>query len=121
VVHVHSTKPSDLWFSGSFDGGSTFSTPAAVTNNQSAPTAVQMITDSERNILLVWSGIDASGHDVFFTKGTPGDFTISAAPGIQSVLPGGAAKFALTLTASGGFSNDVSLTCTNLPPGSQCF
>jgi hypothetical protein len=55
------------------------------------------------------------------TPGGPApDFTISAAPASQSELPGGAAKFALTLTATGGFSDAVTLRCTNLPPGATC-
>ena len=69
---------------------------------------------------LVWSGNDASGHDVFFARSVLPDFTISAAPGAQTVLPGGAANFGLTLTASGGFSSAVNLTCSNLPSGAAC-
>src|SRR5437588_5304686 len=48
------------------------------------------------------------------------DFTISTAPGTQSVLPGGAAKFTVMLTASRGFSNAVNLSCTKLPSGAAC-
>jgi hypothetical protein len=48
------------------------------------------------------------------------DFTISAAPSVQTVLPGGAAKFTLTLKASGGLNSAVNLSCGPLPSGAAC-
>ena len=48
------------------------------------------------------------------------DFTISAAPAAQTVLAGAAATLDVTLTATGGFKNSVSLKCTNLPAGAVC-
>jgi hypothetical protein len=57
---------------------------------------------------------------VYFNRGLVPDFAISAAPGAQTVLPGGSANFALTLNAAGGFSDTANLTCTNLPPSAEC-
>jgi hypothetical protein len=48
------------------------------------------------------------------------DFTIGAAPSVQTVFPGGAAKFTLTLKASGGFNSAVNLGCGPLPSGAAC-
>lgn len=110
---------SDLWFNSSSDSGSTFSSAVNITNNKSSPTALQMITDSAGDLLMVWSGNDANGHDVFFARGSS-NFTISSAPSVQTVLPGGTAKFTLTLTASGGFSSAVNLSCGTLPSGADC-
>ena len=77
---------------------------------------VEIATDAANHALLVWSN-----KGVFITQGSaPSDFTISAAPATESLLPGGAAKFAVTLTATGGFSDAVNLSCTKLPSGAEC-
>jgi hypothetical protein len=61
----------------------------------------------------------ANAFSVTPDAATP-DFTISAAPSVQTVLPGVAAKFTLTLNASGGFNSAVNLSCGPLPSGAAC-
>ena len=116
-----SGQGSDLWFRQSADGGSTFSTPINVTKNQSSPSAVQMITDSAGDILMVWSGTVSDGRDIFFARSAAASgFTISAAPTSLAALPGGSAMAQVTLTATGGFDQAVNLSCGNLPQGAGC-
>lgn len=45
------------------------------------------------------------------------DFSISASPGSQTVSPGSGTSYAVSVTASGGFSDSVSFTATGLPSG----
>ena len=118
-----SGQGSDLWFSQSADGGSTFSAAVNITKNQSSPAAVQMVSDSAGNVLMVWSANVSNGQDIFFAKSTAtGDgFTITASPTSLTAMPGGSATAQLTLTAAGGFNQPVNLSCTGLPPGAACL
>ena len=108
-----------LFSSRSNDDGTSFSAPVTTpftVLNSDCVNCLQIATDSTDHVLVAWD--DSS---VFVTEGNaPSDFTITAAPGAQSVLPGGSANFPLTLNAGGGFSDTVNLTCTNLPPGAAC-
>ena len=48
----------------------------------------------------------------------PSDFTVSGSPGSQTVIPGAAATFTITVQASSGtFGNAVTLSSTGLPQG----
>jgi len=123
VQGPNSGQSSDLWFSQSSDGGSTFSRGVNVTNNRSSPSAVQMISDSAGEVLMVWSASVGSGHDVFFARSAAASgsgFTISAAPTSLVTLPGGMATAEAIVTATGGFDQAVSLSCGKLPPGAVC-
>jgi hypothetical protein len=117
-------NPSGFFFSRSNDQGS-FSSPVTFAAYPNPTGTVQITTDASNDVFLSWSespdGNPPGKGGVFLSEGSaPADFTISAAPGAQSELPGGAAKFALTLTATGGFSDAVNLSCTNIPPGAAC-
>lgn len=61
----------------------------------------------------------ANAFSVTPDAATP-DFTISASPSAQTVLPGVAANFTLTLNASGGFNSAVNLSCGPLPSAAAC-
>jgi hypothetical protein len=117
-----SGQGSDLWFSQSSDGGSTFSPAVNVTKNQSSPSAVRMIADSAGNVLMVWSANVSNGHDIFFAKAAAAGagFTMSATPAALMAVPGGSATAQLTLTATGGFDQPVNFSCSGLPPGAAC-
>ncbi len=123
-----------ITFVRSTDGGNTFSSPTQISDDtqQLCPTFSQMALEKSGNIDVIWEeflspvgatgtpGCDSLPNQVLFSRGVVPNFTISAAPGAQSVLPGGAANFALTLAATGGFSDAVNLSCTNLPTGAAC-
>jgi hypothetical protein len=117
-----SGQGSDLWFSESSNNGSTFSTPVNITKNQSAPSAVRMVTDPAGNILMVWSGNVSNGQDIFFARSAAvtGGFTINAEPASLAAMPGGSATAQVTLTVTGGFDQAVNLSCGNLPQGAAC-
>jgi hypothetical protein len=119
-----SGQNSDLWFSQSSDGGSTFSRPVSVTNNQSSPSTVQMITDSAGGVLMVWSESVSNGHDIFFARSAAfgsSSFTISATPASLTALAGGIATAQFNVMATGDFGQVVTLACTQLPPGAACL
>ncbi len=122
-IDIAWTQNSQFLFSDSSDGGKSFSAPAVIFDFRQRtfttfPYVEQFATDSAGAALLLWS----DGASIYFLKGTSAasNFTITATPATQSVLPGGAASFALTLTAAGGFAGAVNLSCTNLPPGATC-
>jgi parallel beta-helix repeat protein len=48
------------------------------------------------------------------------DFGISATPVSQSISPGQAAKFTVTVASNSGFNQPVALTCSGLPTGASC-
>ena len=48
------------------------------------------------------------------------DFTLAVSPPTQSVSAGEAATYTISINASGGFTNPVSLSCTDLPVGASC-
>jgi len=124
VQGPNSGQSSDLWFSQSSDGGSTFSSPVDITNNQSSPSGVQMITDAAGDVLMAWSANAGNGHDIFFARSTAGGasgFTISATPATVTGLPGGTATAQFTLTPTGDFGQVVTFSCTKLPPGAACL
>ena len=112
--------PQGLSVARSNDQGTAFSSPVNIVDNWCLIYGcLQMATDHTDHVLLAWQ-LDMDGS-VLITEGTaPADFTISAAPGMPSLLPGGAANETLTLTATGGFSDTVSLSCSNLPAGASC-
>lgn len=56
-------------------------------------------------------------------SGSGGDFALAVPSGSSSsetVTPGSAATYSLTLTPEGGFNQAVSLTCTGAPAGAAC-
>src|SRR5258705_11462770 len=55
--------------------------------------------------------------DRFVAGGTPSSFTIAASPSSQTSLLGGSTSYDVTITPSGGFAGDVTLSVGGLPPG----
>ncbi len=54
------------------------------------------------------------------TGGPPPTFTVASTTGPQLIPPGASASYSITVTpVNGAFNNVVSLTATNLPPGSS--
>jgi hypothetical protein len=51
---------------------------------------------------------------------SPGDFSISASAGSQSVYTGESVSFTVTITPGPGFNFPVALSCTQLPANSSC-
>jgi hypothetical protein len=54
-----------------------------------------------------------------FVGGGQSDFSLSALPATQSLLPGGSASYAITISPSGGFASDVMLSVSGLPSGAS--
>ena len=47
----------------------------------------------------------------------PPDFAVSGSPASQSVVPGGATTYGVTITPTGGFTGPVTLSVSGLPTG----
>lgn len=110
----------DIFFSRSVDAGALFSAAQNLSNSPGSGSPA-IALDSAGNVNIVWAA--ASAGKVFFSRAavsSPAGFTISAVPGSMSVLPGATATAQLTLTATPGFNQNVTLSCGNLPPGAQC-
>ncbi|MBI3695565.1 MAG: hypothetical protein HY238_12095 [Acidobacteria bacterium] len=56
---------------------------------------------------------------LIITAPSAGDFSISASPATVVVRKGGTAKYTVTVTPSGGFSSDVTLTVGGVPSGAS--
>jgi len=107
-------SPAGFWFSRSNAQGASFSAPAAIS---SSPTrGVGIATDASNHVFVSWTAQGA-----MLTEGSaPSDFSVSATPTSLSAMPGGSATAQVTLVATGGFDEVVTLGCGNLPTGAEC-
>lgn len=112
---------SDVFFSRSNNGGASFSAPHNVSGSPGTSNP-QMAADSTGNIGIVWTA--GAERKVLFTRASvftsDSGFTISASPTSLVALPGGTATAQVTVTATGGFNQIVTLSCGNLPPSAVC-
>jgi hypothetical protein len=112
---------SDVFFSRSNNGGASFAAPHNVSGSPGTSNP-QMAADSTGNIGIVWTA--GAERRVLFTRAsvsTSGSgLTISASPTSLVALPGGTATAQVTVTATGGFDQLVSLSCGKLPPSAVC-
>lgn len=107
-------SPAGFWFSRSNAQGTSFSAPAAI---QSSPTGgVGIATDATNHVFLFWTAQGA----IVSEGSAPSDFSVSATPASLSAMPGGLATAEVTLVATGGFDEAVTLGCGNLPTGAEC-
>jgi glucose/arabinose dehydrogenase len=68
---------------------------------------------------------NSSGDNIYFTfasstfQPAPPDFNVSVTPSSQTVTPGGAATYNVTVMPTGGFTGQVSLGLSGLPSGAN--
>lgn len=63
---------------------------------------------------------DTNGYDdIFVRAAAPADFSLTASPASQAVVPGNAVKYTLTITPSGAVSGKVELAVSGLPAGAS--
>src|SRR5437762_2488044 len=64
-------------------------------------------------------GIPASGvgSTISVTSTTTPDFTLSASPSSQTVVPGGSTSYNVAITPTGGFTGSVTVSVSGLPTG----
>ncbi len=67
----------DIFFSGSGDGGATFSTPKNLSNNAGTSQGAQIAVDSSGNINVVWVDNNPGNQDIFFSGSSDGGTTFS--------------------------------------------
>jgi hypothetical protein len=66
------------------------------------------------------SGALAHSGNVFLgARGTAGDFTGSTTPSSQTITVGQSATYTVSTMALNGFSQDISLSVSGLPPGAR--
>jgi len=127
------TNTFDVFFTHSADAGATFQTITKVSNTSSlecpsatpcgsAQFAVDPIGDS--NIVWIDHAATAQNSNIDFSRVAiappASDFTMSISPASQSAAPGGTASYTLTLAATGGFNQAITLSCGRLPTGLTC-
>jgi hypothetical protein len=107
-------SPAGFWFSRSNAQGASFSAPAAI---PSSPTGgARIATDAANHVFVSWTAQGA-----MLTEGSaPSDFSVNATPPSLSAMPGGSATAQVTLVATGGFDEVVTLGCGDLPTGAAC-
>src|SRR5205085_3339978 len=70
-----------------------------------------------------FQGVNGGGIDAFVAKiidtSNPADYTCTAAPSTQTVAPGSSVNYTVTLTPSGGFTGNLSLSASGLPTGAS--
>ena len=109
-------------------------TPGAViyyTTNGSAPVAgvsplaslpIQVAATETVEALAVAPGYTESpiASAAYVIQLPPPDFTVTAVPGTLSISGGQSATSIVAITASDGFTQNVSLSCSGLPAGATC-
>jgi Beta-propeller repeat/Cep192 domain 4 len=87
-------------------------TPSAVGSSIGALTLNDSAPGSPQIVLLTGTGTSQATAQ--------GDFTIAALPPSATITAGQSAQYTVSVTATGGFSTPVSLSCTGLPTASGC-
>ena len=75
-----------IWFSGSSDGGNTFSAPKMVSTNPSGSMGPQIAVDKSGNINVVWEDDIASHSDISFSRSTDNGTTFSPPVNLSNPL-----------------------------------
>jgi hypothetical protein len=92
-------------------GAATFSTSALVVGSHSITAAYGGDTNNSPSTSIVLTEVIAAAAS---------DFTITASPTSQTVLPGGAAQYTISIASvNGTFPGSVSLAVTGLPSGAS--
>ena len=84
----------------------------------------QVAVDGGGGVYAVWTGNSGSSADIFLS----GDSTALTNPGFnltipaasQAVLPGASVSYNVTVNATGGFTQSVTLSCSSPPAGAAC-
>jgi Big-like domain-containing protein len=85
--------------------------------------ALTFTTAGSRNLTAAYSGdtnFAASTSAAVTVTESVGDFSITATPASQTISSGHQGMFQITLTAIGGLTGNVNLTCSGTPPNSTC-
>jgi uncharacterized membrane protein len=91
----------------------TGSSTLSVTTTTSTPTGTYTLT------ITGVSGTLTRTTTVAFVVNAPVDFTLSASPLSQTVLQGGATSYSITISPTGGFSGQVTLSVSGQPSGAN--
>ena len=100
--------------SGSFSPNPTSSTSTlTVTTSATTPAGTYPLTISGTSGSLTHT----TQVTLLISATTNPDFSISASPASQTVVPSGAVSYSITVTPSGGFSGAVTVSVSGLPKG----
>lgn len=86
-------------------------TPTAAGTRGGAISVTDNAAGSPHKIALTGTGT---------TTAPPSDFTLSASPNSATISAGQSANYMVTVAASGGFSQAVTLSCSGAPAGTTC-
>ncbi len=96
---------------------------SATLSNGSAILSYTSTTPGTVNLSLSYSGdanyLAATSTTIPVTFGVP-DFTLTASPASATIHAGGTATFTIASSASFGYNQALSLSCSNLPANAKC-
>src|SRR5438093_98670 len=99
-------------------GNGTFSpNPASASSTLSVTTSASTPTGTYTLTITGVSGVLTHTTTVTLVVSVPPDFTLSASPASQAVIQGGATSYNVTISPTGGFSGQVTLSVSGLPSG----
>src|SRR5437867_2250515 len=99
-------------------GNGTFSpNPASASSTLSVTTSASTPTGTYTLTITGVSGVLTHTTTVTLVVSVPPDFTLSASPASQAVIQGGATSYNVTISPTGGFSGQVTLSVSGLPGG----
>ena len=93
----------DIFYSGSTDGGATFSPPANLSNNPGNSSRAHIALEFNNNINVVWEDNTPGNYDIFFTRSNDGGITFSS-PKNLSNSPGSAHGAEIVTDSSGNIN-----------------
>jgi hypothetical protein len=84
----------------------------------------QLAVDGSGAVYAVWTGNSGSSADIFLSGDSmaltnPG-FNLTISTASQTVLPGASVSYNVTVNATGGFNQSVTLSCSSPPAGAAC-
>ncbi len=95
--------------------------PASIFDGQSSTLTLSNLSASTTNPFnFTVSGVSGSESATLPLTLLLADYTLAGSPALDFVVPGGSAKYTITLTPGNGFNQSVTFGCTNLPIGAAC-
>jgi hypothetical protein len=102
--------------------GTVLGASATVTTDASGDASVNLtITDLSGGTILTATATDADGNtSEFSTCAELSDFAVALAPPTNTVTAGQTATYTVTVSAQGGFTEAVALSCSGAPSMAEC-
>ena len=95
--------------------------PATASSTLSVTTSMSTLAGAYTLTITGVNGSLTHTTTVTLVVTPPPDFTLSASPSSQTVTPGGSTSYGVTISPTGGFNGQVTLSVSGLPSGATGF